>query len=133
MHNWTGRRLLTPLSADATGRLRGGTSRVGTSPVGKSSCTNTLGPTTLPHPPLICWPPKFLLPPRLPPSREKPYFKCLLILQSVLLSMLSEHKLRAETLLLDQRSGNDGPALEPDPAGHLFLYSSESSKEFLYF
>lgn len=68
-----------------------------------------------------------------PPAKQKPYFKWLLILQSVLLSMLLEHKLRAETLLLDQRSGNDRPAVEPAQLATCFCTAQRARKDFYIF
>lgn len=128
MHNWTGRHLLTPLP-DATGQLHRGTPRVGSSPAGKSSCT--LGPTTPPPTHLLAT--KISSTTQTSPTKQKPYFKCLLILQSVLLSMLLEHKLRAETLLLDQRSGNDRPAVEPAQLATCFCTAQRARKSFYIF
>ena len=47
--------------------------------------------------------------------------------------MLLENNLRAETLLLDHRSGIERPDLEPAPAGHLFFVQLRELKRVFIF
>lgn len=86
-----------------------------------------------PRPPLICWPPKFLLPPDFPQLNRNLFQMPPDSPVSLLLSMLLEHKLRAENSPFRPRSGNDRPAVEPAQLATCFCTAQRARKEFYIF